>query len=330
VNTLKVKTTYSPETFGKVAVMFGGDSAEREVSLKSGTTVLNALLRQGVDAIPFDPASRPLTDLLSEKVDRVLIMLHGRGGEDGSMQGALQLLNIPYTGSRVLGSALAMDKIHTKQVWQSLGLPTAKYEIADKRHFEAGKSSAIMDKLGNEVMVKPAREGSSIGMARVTSAKQLDVAVQNAFKYDNQVLLEQYIDGPEFTVSVIQGQALPSIRMSTPHTFYDYAAKYQDDTTEYFCPSGLTEQQEQALALLSTQAFDGISGSGWGRIDVMQNSDGQFYLLEANTVPGMTEKSLVPKAAKVAGLSFDELVMAILATSLDHPVALDDACVGKE
>ncbi|ALM89482.1 MULTISPECIES: D-alanine--D-alanine ligase [Alteromonas] len=310
-------TKYDAAAFGKVAVMFGGDSAEREVSLNSGNAVLAALLRQNVNAIAFDPAKRPLTDLISEKVDRVLIMLHGRGGEDGSMQGALQLLKIPYTGTPVLGSALAMDKIHTKQVWQSLGLPTAKYEIADKRRFEAGKCSAIMEKLGNEVMVKPAREGSSIGMARVTSAEQLENAIQDAFNYDNQVLLEQYINGPEFTVSVIQGQALPSIRMSTPHTFYDYAAKYQDDTTEYFCPSGLSDEQEAHLAQLSTQAFDSISGSGWGRIDVMQDSDGHFYLLEANTVPGMTEKSLVPKAAKVAGLSFDELVLAILATSFD-------------
>lgn len=308
---------HSPNEYGKVAVLLGGDSAEREVSLNSGNAVLNALLRQGVDALAFDPAERPLTDLIDLNVDRALIMLHGRGGEDGSMQGALQFLKIPYTGSRVLGSALAMDKIHTKQVWQSLGLPTAKYEIADKRHFEAGKCSAIMDKLGNEVMVKPAREGSSIGMARVTSAKQLETAIQDAFKYDNQVLLEQYIDGPEFTVSVLQGQALPSIRMSTPHTFYDYAAKYQDNTTEYYCPSGLSEEQEAQLAKLASRAFDAISGSGWGRIDVMQDNQRQFYLLEANTVPGMTEKSLVPKAAKVAGLTFDELVLSILSTSFD-------------
>ncbi|WP_334013602.1 D-alanine--D-alanine ligase [Alteromonas sp. S167] len=309
--------THTPDQYGKVAVLLGGDSAEREVSLNSGNAVLNALLRQGVDAFAFDPAERPLTDLITLNVDRALIMLHGRGGEDGSMQGALQLLKIPYTGSRVLGSALAMDKIHTKQVWQSLGLPTAKYEIADKRHFEAGKCSAIMDKLGNEVMVKPAREGSSIGMARVTSAKQLEAAIQDAFKYDNQVLLEQYIDGPEFTVSVLQGQALPSIRMSTPHTFYDYAAKYQDNTTEYYCPSGLSEEQEAQLAKLAARAFDAVSGSGWGRVDVMQDNQRQFYLLEANTVPGMTEKSLVPKAAKVAGLSFDELVLSILSTSFD-------------
>ena len=303
------------QKFGRVAVMFGGESAERAVSLRSGEAVLNALLRQGVNAYGFDPAERQLTELVDEKTDRVLIMLHGRGGEDGAMQGALQHLKIPYTGSGVLGSALAMDKIHTKQIWQTLGLSTAKYQIADKSDFEAGSCAAIMMELGNEVMVKPAREGSSIGMARVTSAKQLETAVQDAFKYDNQVLLEQYIDGPEFTVSVLQGRALPSIRMSTPHNFYDYAAKYQDDTTVYHCPSGLSDDREAELAALSLRAFNALSCSGWGRIDVMQAADGTFYLLEANTVPGMTEKSLVPKAAKVAGLSFDELTLEILATS---------------
>lgn len=307
---------YSAQEMGRVAVMFGGDSAERAVSLKSGEAVLNALLRKGVNAFGFDPATRPLTDLMNEGVSRVLIMLHGRGGEDGSMQGALQQLKIPYTGSGVLGSALAMDKIHSKQIWECLKLPTAKYQIADKSDFEAGSCGAIMQKLGNEVMVKPAREGSSIGMARVTSAKQLNTAIQDAFNYDNQVLLEQYIDGPEFTVSVVQGKALPSIRMSTPHTFYDYAAKYQDDTTQYFCPSGLSEEKEAELAALSIRAFRALSGSGWGRVDVMQDVSGDFYLLESNTVPGMTEKSLVPKAAKTAGISFDDLVMAILATSM--------------
>ncbi len=312
--------TFSNANLGKVAVLLGGDSAEREVSLNSGNAVLQALLRKGVDAIGFDPSERPLTDLLDEKIDRVIIMLHGRGGEDGSMQGALQLLKIPYTGSSVLGSALAMDKIHTKQVWQSVGLPTAKYQIADKRHFEAGSCSAIMSELGNEVMVKPAREGSSIGMARVTSAKQLENAIQDAFNYDNQVLLEQFIDGPEFTVAVLQGQALPSIRMSTPHTFYDYAAKYQDNTTEYYCPSGLPDDQEKELAELASSAFSAVSGSGWGRIDVMQDKTGQFFLLEANTVPGMTEKSLVPKAAQVAGIGFDDLVLAILHTSFEKDI----------
>ena len=318
MTSFSLKNAIAADVFGKVAVMFGGDSAEREVSLSSGTAVLNALLRQGVNAVAFDPAAQPLTDLLTQQIDRVLIMLHGRGGEDGSMQGALQLLNVPYTGSRVLGSALAMDKIHTKQVWQSLGLPTAKYEIADKRHFEAGSCGAIMNKLGGKVMVKPAREGSSIGMAKVTSAKQLETAIQDAFKYDNQVLVEQFIDGREFTVSVVQGKALPSIRMSTPHTFYDYSAKYQDNTTEYFCPSGLSDEQESTLAQLCTDAFDALSATGWGRVDVMQDSQTeQFYLLEANTVPGMTEKSLVPKAAAAAGISFQELVLAVLATSME-------------
>ncbi len=290
-------TTYSAEQYGRVAVMLGGDSAERAVSLNSGNAVLKALLSAGVDAFAFDTAERQLTDLIAEKVDRVLIMLHGRGGEDGSMQGALQQLGIPYTGSGVLGSALSMDKIHTKQIWQCLQLPTAKYEIAVKSRFEAGSCGAIMNKLGGKVMVKPAREGSSIG---------------------NQVLVEQFIDGREFTVSVVQGKALPSIRMSTPHTFYDYSAKYQDNTTEYFCPSGLSDEQESTLEQLCTDAFDALSATGWGRVDVMQDSQTeQFYLLEANTVPGMTEKSLVPKAAAAAGISFQELVLAVLATSME-------------
>ncbi len=311
-------TTYSAEQYGRVAVMLGGDSAERAVSLNSGNAVLNALLSAGVDAFAFDTAERQLTDLIDEKADRVLIMLHGRGGEDGSMQGALQQLGIPYTGSGVLGSALSMDKIHTKQIWQCLQLPTAKYEIAVKSRFEAGSCGAIMNKLGGKVMVKPAREGSSIGMAKVTSAKQLETAIQDAFKYDNQVLVEQFIDGREYTVSVVQGKALPSIRMSTPHTFYDYSAKYQDNTTEYFCPSGLSDEQESTLAQLCTDAFDALSATGWGRVDVMQDSQTeQFYLLEANTVPGMTEKSLVPKAAAAAGISFQELVLAVLATSME-------------
>lgn len=311
-----MSNTYQASDFGRVAVLLGGDSAEREVSLRSGKAVAAALQRQGIDVIEFDPANRQITDLIEEKVDRALIMLHGRGGEDGSMQGALQQLKIPYTGSGVLGSALAMDKIHSKQIWESLGMPTAKYQIADKSDFEAGSCSAIMERLGNKVMVKPACEGSSIGMAKVTSAKQLETAIQDAFNYDNQVLLEQFIDGPEFTVALLQGKALPSIRMSTPHTFYDYAAKYQDDTTQYFCPSGLSDEQEARLAELASKAFHALSGKGWGRVDVMQDASGDFYLLESNTVPGMTEKSLVPKAARVAGIDFDALTLAILATSM--------------
>ena len=312
---------YQSADFGRVAVLLGGNSAEREVSLRSGQAVLASLLRQSVDAFAFDPAESQLTDLIKEKVDRVLIMLHGRGGEDGTVQGALEWLGVPYTGSGVLGSALAMDKIRSKQIWESRGLPTAKYQIADKTSFEAGSCSAIMKKLGNKVMVKPAREGSSIGMAKVTSAKQLETAIQDAFNYDNQVLLEQFIDGPEYTVSLVQGRALPSIRMSTPHTFYDYAAKYHDNTTEYFCPSGLSDSQEAELATLCSEAFYALSGKGWGRVDVMQQSDGSFCLLESNTVPGMTEKSLVPKAANVAGMDFDSLTRAILETSMPDELA---------
>ncbi|WP_299080838.1 D-alanine--D-alanine ligase [uncultured Paraglaciecola sp.] len=305
----------SARQYGKVAVMFGGDSAERDVSLNSGKAVLKGLLELGVDAHAFDPAEQPLTLLLEQKIQRVVIVLHGRGGEDGSLQGALQQLNIPYSGTGVLGSALCMDKIRSKQVWQSLGLPTAKYKIADKRSFDAGSCEAIMADLGNEVMVKPAQEGSSIGMAKVNSASQLETAVQDAFKYDDKVLIEQFIHGSEYTVSILNGKALPSISMSTPREFYDYTAKYQADSTVYRCPSGLSEELEAKLGELALEAFDALAGSGWGRVDFMQDKLGRFYLLEANTVPGMTEKSLVPLAAKQSGMSFAELSLAVLQTA---------------
>jgi D-alanine-D-alanine ligase len=306
---------FSPESYGKVAVMLGGSSAEREVSLHSGQAVLAGLRSLGVDAHTFDPLEQELTELLEQKFDRVVIMLHGRGGEDGSLQGALEQLNIPYSGSGVLGSALCMDKIRSKQVWQSLGLPTANYKIADKRCFDARSCEAIMSSLGNEVMVKPAQEGSSIGMARVNNAQQLETAIQDAFKYDNKVLLEQFIHGPEYTVSILHGKTLPSVSMSTPRFFYDYAAKYQSDSTVYSCPSGLSEEVEAQLGELALEAFEAVAGSGWGRVDFMQDAVGKFYLLEANTVPGMTKKSLVPMAAKEAGFSFAELSMAVLATT---------------
>jgi len=308
-------TSSSPYDFGKVAVMFGGTSAEREVSLNSGKAVLCGLLDKGIDAHAFDPAEQPLTQLLVEKFERVLIMLHGRGGEDGSLQGALQLLNLPYSGSGVLGSALSMDKIRSKQIWQSLGLPTANYKIADKRSFDAGSCEAIIAELGDEVMVKPAQEGSSIGMAKANSALQLEIAIQDAFKYDDKVLIEQFIHGSEYTVSILNGKALPSISMSTPRVFYDYVAKYQADNTEYTCPSGLNDVLETMLGELALEAFDALAGSGWGRVDFMQDKLGRFYLLEANTVPGMTEKSLLPMAAKQAGLSFAELSVSVLATA---------------
>ena len=308
-------TSRDSNDYGKVAVMFGGSSAEREVSLNSGKTVLRGLLDMGIDAHAFDPAEQPLTQLLVEKFERVLIMLHGRGGEDGSLQGALQLLNLPYSGSGVLGSALSMDKIRSKQIWQSLGLPTANYKIADKRSFDAGSCGAIMAELGGEVMVKPAQEGSSIGMAKVNSALQLEIAIQDAFKYDDKVLIEQFIHGSEYTVSLLNGKALPSISMTTPRDFYDYTAKYQADSTVYTCPSGLNDALENMLGELALAAFDALAGSGWGRVDFMQDKLGRFYLLEANTVPGMTEKSLLPMAAKKAGLTFAELSVSVLATA---------------
>jgi D-alanine-D-alanine ligase len=303
------------KNFGKVAVMFGGSSAEREVSLNSGKAVLRGLLNMGVDAHAFDPAELPLTQLLAEKFECVVIMLHGRGGEDGSLQGALQQLNLPYSGSGVLGSALCMDKIRSKQVWQSLGLPTANYKIADKRSFNARSCGAIMSALGNEVMVKPAQEGSSIGMAKVNSAQQLETAIQDAFKYDDKVLIEQFVHGSEYTVSILNGRTLPSISMCTPRAFYDYTAKYQADSTLYRCPSGLANSLETKLGELALEAYEALNGSGWGRIDFMQDKLGRFYLLEANTVPGMTEKSLVPLAAKQFGMSFDELSLAVLETT---------------
>jgi D-alanine-D-alanine ligase len=310
-----ISPNLNPKDYGKVAVMLGGSSAEREVSLNSGKAVLRGLLEMGVDAHAFDPAEQPLTQLLAEKFERVVIMLHGRGGEDGSLQGALQQLNLPYSGSGVLGSALCMDKIRSKQVWQSLGLPTAIYKIADKRSFDAGSCKAIMAELGSEVMVKPAQEGSSIGMAKVNSALQLEIAIQDAFKYDDKVLIEQFVHGSEYTVSILNGKALPSISMSTPRVFYDYAAKYQADSTVYSCPSGLPDALETMLGELALDAFDALAGSGWGRVDFMQDKLGRFYLLEANTVPGMTEKSLLPMAAKEAGLSFAELSLSVLATA---------------
>ena len=301
--------------FGKVAVMLGGSSAEREVSLSSGKAVLRGLLNMGIDAHAFDPAKQPLTQLLAEKFERVVIMLHGRGGEDGSLQGALQQLNLPYSGSGVLGSALCMDKIRSKQVWQSLGLPTANYKIADKRSFDARSCGAIISELGNEVMVKPAQEGSSIGMAKVNSALQLETAIHEAFRYDDKVLIEQFVHGSEYTVSILNGKALPSISMSTPRVFYDYTAKYQADSTVYHCPSDLSYALETTLGELALEAYEALDGSGWGRIDFMQDKLGRFFLLEANTVPGMTEKSLVPLAAKQSGMSFDELSLAVLETT---------------
>jgi D-alanine-D-alanine ligase len=300
--------------FGKVAVMLGGTSAEREVSLRSGAAVLAALQKQGVDAHAFDPKDQPLSALTAAGFDRVFIVLHGRGGEDGTMQGALQLMGLPYTGSRVLGSALAMDKIRCKWLFQAQGLPTARFLVA-----EAGKQlnyQDILQQLAGKVMVKPANEGSSIGMSAASTAQELEQALAVASKYDADVLVEQWIQGREFTVTVLNGKALPVVEMRTPRSFYDYEAKYQSDSTEYLCPAPLTAEQTALLQRAAASAFTAVGASGWGRVDAMLDEQGNFYLLEVNTVPGMTEKSLVPMAAKAAGLSFEQLVVQILEQTL--------------
>ncbi|WP_417663771.1 D-alanine--D-alanine ligase [Pseudidiomarina donghaiensis] len=298
------------KSFGKVAVLCGGHSAEREVSLRSGQAVLAALQQQGIDAHAFDPAEQPLTALLSEQFARAFVVLHGRGGEDGTIQGALQYLGIPYTGSGVLGCALAMDKVRTKQVWQAAGLPVAPSAVITRD--KAVDWLGLIDELGGKVMVKPAQEGSSIGMSPANSPEELEQAVALAHRYDNEALVESWLSGPEYTVSILGDQALPAIRVQSTHEFYDYDAKYQAGDTQYHCPAGLCELEERALEQLAVTAFRALGGRGWGRIDVMCDKDGNFKLLEANMVPGMTTKSLVPMAAKAVGLSFEQLVLRIL------------------
>jgi D-alanine-D-alanine ligase len=300
--------------FGKVAVMFGGTSAEREVSLKSGAAVLKALQAQGIDAHAFDPKDQPLSALESQAFDRVFIVLHGRGGEDGTMQGALQLHGIPYTGSGVLGSALAMDKIRCKFLFSAHGLPTAPFRVAQKG--EPIDYAAMLAELNGKVMVKPANEGSSIGMSAATTPAELEQALALAFDYDDAVLVEQWINGREFTVSMLDGQALPVIEMRTPRAFYDYEAKYQSNSTEYLCPAPISAEQTASLQQAAMAAFKAVGAKGWGRVDAMLDRDGQFRLLEVNTVPGMTEKSLVPMAARAAGYSFEQLVAKILEQAL--------------
>ncbi|MGO2011919.1 MAG: D-alanine--D-alanine ligase [Pseudoalteromonas sp.] len=300
-------------TFGKVAVLLGGDSAEREVSLKSGQAILKALQSAGIDAIAFDPQIQPLWQLKELNIERVFIALHGRGGEDGTIQGALEFMNIPYTGSNVLGSALGMDKVRCKQLFKSVGLSTAPFAVVDaKKGFDA---NAIMGEF-KKVMVKPSHEGSSIGMAQATNADELTKALNDAFKFDSQVLVEQWITGREFTVAVLGDEIQPVIEMTTPNGFYDYQAKYQSTTTQYHCPADLSAIDTKKLQAMSLEAFALVGASGWGRVDAMQDKSGEFYLLEVNTVPGMTEKSLVPMAAKANGASFEQLVVRILEQTL--------------
>jgi D-alanine-D-alanine ligase len=309
----KLKSQFTVSAFGRVAVLFGGKSAEREVSLKSGKAVLQALLDAGVDAFGIDVGDDLLQRLTAEKIDRGFIVLHGRGGEDGSMQGLLECAGIPYTGSGILASALAMDKLRTKRVWLSLGLPTPNHAALA---CEADCHAAAAE-LGFPLFVKPAHEGSSIGMAKVNDIDGLIEAWKNASRYDSQVLVEQMIAGPEFTVAMLRGQVLPPIALGTPNSFYDYDAKYLANDTQYRIPCGLNAAKEVELMDLTARACEAVGTQGWARADVMQDGDGKFWLLEVNTVPGMTDHSLVPMAARAAGLDFQQLVLAILADSLE-------------
>ncbi len=296
----------------KVAVLLGGSSAEREVSLQSGSAVLAGLREAGVEAYAVDPRETPVTVLKEEGYDKVFIALHGRGGEDGTMQAMLEYQGLPYTGSGVMASAITMDKMRTKLLWQGAGLPVANSVALNSRDGFSAEAAMQVAALGMPVIVKPSREGSSVGMSKVDTADNLAQALELAFKHDDEVLVEKWMTGPEYTVAVLGDEILPSIRIQPAGVFYDYEAKYLSDDTQYFCPAGLSDEKEAALAALARKAWQVLGCSGWGRVDVMQDSDGEFYLLEVNTAPGMTSHSLVPMAARQAGMSFSQLVVRIL------------------
>jgi D-alanine-D-alanine ligase len=300
-----------PKDFGAVAVLLGGASSEREISLLSGNAVLAALKRRGVDAQGFDPASRPLADLLALKIERVWIALHGPGGEDGTVQGALEFLGVPYTGSGVLGSAVGMDKLRSKRLAQVAGVPTPEFVVLRA----AQDLDLALERLGLPLIVKPGSQGSSVGMARIERAQELAQAWKEALRIDPVVFAETWITGAEYTVGMLQGEALPSIRIETPRSFYDYEAKYFRDDTRYFCPAGLAQSAEAHLASLALAAFEATGASGWGRADFMMDAAGRPLLLEINTIPGMTSHSLVPMAAAAVGIDFAELVWRVLETS---------------
>jgi D-alanine-D-alanine ligase len=295
-------------TFGKVAVLMGGRSAEREISLKSGAMVLSALKKSGIDAHAFDPRELGLEQLLALHFDRVFIALHGRFGEDGTVQGALEYLGIPYTGSGVMASALAMDKLRTKLIWLAGGIPTPRYEQLDA----ATDYPALAAGLGLPLVVKPVHEGSSIGVSKVTSVEKIDAAYELASRYDDEVIAEQFIDGPELTVGILENAALPLVRIEAPQGNYDYQNKYFGNDTKYHCPCGLPPDQERAIQSQALKAFRLLGCSGWGRIDLMLDKSGNPSFLEMNTIPGMTDHSLVPMAARAQGISFENLVIRIL------------------
>jgi len=303
--------------FGRVAVMFGGDSTEREISLLSGNAVLAALERRNVDAHAFDPRDKPLAALLDEKFDRVWIALHGPGGEDGTLQGALDYLGVPYTGSGVMGSAIGMDKLRTKRLAQAIGVATADSMVLTGPQ----DLDQALERLKLPLIVKPATQGSSVGMSKVERAEDFLAAYEAAAAVDDVVFAEQWITGGEYTVPILQGRALPSIRIETPKKFYDYEAKYFRDDTKYHCPSGLSAPAEQHLANLALAAFDAAGAEGWGRADFMADATGRPLLLEINTVPGMTDHSLVPMAARAVGIDFEELCWRVLETSFTRQKA---------
>lgn len=300
--------------FGHVVVVYGGHSAEREVSLKSGSAILAALQRGGVDAVGYDLAESGLAGLEALSPDIVFIALHGRGGEDGCLQGALELAGLPYTGSGVLASALGMDKLRTKAVWQSMGLPTPEsISLSADMDWDA-----VVERLGLPLVVKPVHEGSTIGITIVRDHGELEKAYRDAAGFDTRVMAERFVVGDEFTVSVLGDRALPAIRVEVPNGFYDYEAKYLSNDTLYHLPCGLSREDEEALAGLCLQAFEAVGCEGWGRVDVMRDADKRFWLLEVNTVPGMTDHSLVPQSAAHADIDFDELVLRILATAQER------------
>ena len=303
--------------FGKVAVLMGGVSAEREVSLNSGKAVLKGLLEKGIDAHAIDANPQNIGQLIEQGFDRAFVVLHGRWGEDGVVQGALQAVGLPYTGSGVLGCALAMDKVRSKQVWQSLNLPTAAYRVLRSESDLDG----LIDELGLPLFLKPAKEGSSVGIGKVNNEDELLDVYKRAAEVGDDVLAEQFIGGAELTVGILNGKALPIVRMSTENEFYDYEAKYLSDETQYFCPSGLNEKLEADIQELALKAFEALGCDVWGRVDVMLDENEKPLLLETNTVPGMTDHSLVPMAANATGLSFADLVETILAQTLQSNVS---------
>lgn len=299
----------------KIAVLLGGTSAEREVSLNSGQAVLNALRNQGYDAHPIDPKEFPVATLKEQGFNRVFNILHGRGGEDGTMQGLLEQIGIPYTGCGVMASALTMDKMRTKMLWKAFGLPVADMEIVTRSSLAELNPHAVVEKLGLPLMVKPSLEGSSVGLTKVKAVDELKSAVEFALKFDETVLIEEWLAGDELTVPVLDNEVLPSIKIVPEGEFYDYNAKYISDNTQYFCPSGLPAEREQELRELVKRAYHVVGCRGWSRIDVMMDGKGQFRLVEVNTNPGMTSHSLFPKSAATVGYSFEQLVVKILELS---------------